>query len=103
MKIQSTNMKKTAATRNVLALGFALLLLPSFGIAEAVPVDETHGVRLIELEGGRNFRDLGGYETVDGRHVKPGLLFRSGVLSALTANDYEIISELDIDIGRAHV
>jgi protein-tyrosine phosphatase len=34
--------------------------------------------RLLPLEGGRNFRDLGGYRAQDGRHVKWGLLFRSG-------------------------
>ena len=34
--------------------------------------------RLLPLEGGRNFRDLGGYETEDGRTVKWGHVFRSG-------------------------
>ena len=30
------------------------------------------GLRDIQLEGAINFRDLGGYETVDGRKVKWG-------------------------------
>lgn len=53
-------------------------------------------VRLLPLEGGRNFRDLGGYETTDGRVVKWGHVFRSGVMSELTANDYSYLSNLGI-------
>ena len=34
-------------------------------IATAAPQE-----RLLPLQGGRNFRDLGGYRTADGRHVK---------------------------------
>lgn len=44
--------------------------------------------RLLPLEGGSNFRDMGGYFTVDGRQVRRGLLFRSGVMSSLTEADY---------------
>jgi protein-tyrosine phosphatase len=43
--------------------------------------------RLVPLAGGFNFRDLGGYETLDGRRVRRHLLFRSGKLSALTDAD----------------
>jgi protein-tyrosine phosphatase len=45
--------------------------------------------RVIALEGGRNFRDLGGYETIDGRRVKWGVVFRSGSLAGLTAADWQ--------------
>ena len=44
--------------------------------------------RLLPLQGGRNFRDLGGYATADGRHVKWGVLFRSGSMHGLTDADY---------------
>ena len=54
--------------------------------------------RLLPLEGGRNFRDLGGYETVDGRSTKWGALFRSGVMNGLTAGDYEYLSGLGINV-----
>lgn len=54
--------------------------------------------RLLPLEGGRNFRDLGGYETADGRSVKWGTLFRSGVMNGLTASDYEYLSDLGINV-----
>lgn len=47
------------------------------------------GGRLLALEGGRNFRDLGGYATRDGRSVRWGLLFRSGSMARLTQGDWE--------------
>ena len=40
--------------------------------------------RIIDLEGGRNFRDLGGYAAADGRRIRWGRVFRSGVMSYLT-------------------
>jgi protein-tyrosine phosphatase len=52
--------------------------------------------RLIPLEGGRNFRDLGGYLTNDGRRVKWGKLFRSGSMAGLTPADYDSLSRLSI-------
>ena len=48
------------------------------------------------LQGGRNFRDLGGYPTVDGRRVKWGRLFRSGTMAFLTDSDYDFLSNLGI-------
>lgn len=44
--------------------------------------------RVIPLQGGRNFRDLGGYRAADGRHVVWGKLFRSGSMHGLTPADY---------------
>jgi protein-tyrosine phosphatase len=43
--------------------------------------------RLIALERGSNFRDLGGYTGTSGRKVKWGLIFRSGSLAHLSATD----------------
>ncbi|HEX7871406.1 MAG TPA: tyrosine-protein phosphatase [Sphingobium sp.] len=45
--------------------------------------------RVLPLEGGRNFRDLGGYPTSDGRTVKWGLIFRSGTPARLTQADWD--------------
>lgn len=39
----------------------------------------------IALEGAVNFRELGGYPTADGRHVRYGLLYRGGNLDTLTS------------------
>jgi len=54
--------------------------------------------RVLPLEGGRNFRDLGGYRTEDGRSVKWGHLYRSGAMHALTSGDYEYLADLDIAV-----
>ena len=52
--------------------------------------------RALPLAGGINFRDLGGYETRDGRRVDWGRLFRSGHLSRLTEDDKRYLGSLDI-------
>ncbi|MBW1901608.1 MAG: tyrosine-protein phosphatase [Deltaproteobacteria bacterium] len=54
--------------------------------------------RHVPFEGAPNFRDLGGYETSDGRHVKSGLVFRSGDLSNLTDSDRGLFSEIGIKL-----
>jgi protein-tyrosine phosphatase len=55
-------------------------------------------IRHLELEGTPNFRDIGGYETTDGRYVRWGLLYRSGVLTYLTPSDYTYLSNLGIRV-----
>jgi protein-tyrosine phosphatase len=57
---------------------------------------DTEFQRSIELEGQSNFRDIGGYDTVDGRRVRTGIVYRSGELHALTEADIEVLSELGI-------
>lgn len=52
--------------------------------------------RLLPLEGGQNFRDLGGYRTADGRTVKWNILFRSGSMHALTARDFDYLAKIGI-------
>jgi len=52
-----------------------------------------------------NFRDLGGIDTVDGRKVKPGLLFRSGDFFSLTPEEIRNLEEMEISTiidFRAH-
>ena len=41
-------------------------------------------MNLVELDGTHNTRDLGGYETQDGRAIKNGILYRSDKLKNLT-------------------
>jgi len=48
--------------------------------------------RQLPLQGADNFRDLGGYATSDGRHVRWGLLYRSNALSGLTDRDLAYLS-----------
>lgn len=51
---------------------------------------------LLPLQGGFNLRDMGGYATEDGRTVKHGMLFRSGVMSLLTDADEAYLVTLGI-------
>lgn len=43
--------------------------------------------RILRLRGATNFRDLGGYQTQDGRQVRWGRIFRSDHLGRLTDDD----------------
>lgn len=52
--------------------------------------------RVLPLEGGQNFRELGGYPTEDGRHVRWGLLFRSGSMQGLTPADFAYLQKVGI-------
>ncbi len=51
--------------------------------------------RLLPLAGGSNFRDMGGYKTVDGKTVSKGLLFRSGAMTSLTPDDMNYLQQFD--------
>ncbi|CAN7214495.1 tyrosine-protein phosphatase [Phenylobacterium sp. LjRoot219] len=52
--------------------------------------------RLLPLKGGRNFRDIGGYRSADGRQVRWGRIYRSGVMNGLTEADMRYLSDLGI-------
>ncbi len=51
---------------------------------------------VVPLEGGSNFRDLGGYATTDGRRVRRGLVFRSAHLGGLTDADRTMLRALAV-------
>lgn len=65
-------------------------------VSTGTPVAGAAHVRVLPLQGGRNFRDLGGYRTSDGRTVKWGLLYRSGEMHDLTPADYAYLQKLGI-------
>ena len=81
----------------VVALAFAALMPVSHQVQAAGADSPSHGMmsyrRLLPLEGGSNFRDMGGYPTVDGRTVKRGLLFRSGAMTGLTQEDQTYLEQ----------
>jgi protein-tyrosine phosphatase len=54
--------------------------------------------RVLPLENGSNFRDVGGYETIDGKRVKWGLIYRSGAMPQLTDRDYAYLGNLGIRV-----
>jgi protein-tyrosine phosphatase len=72
-------------------------------MAMVTPPERT--LRTIKLEGGCNFRDIGGYPTSDGRELKWGRVFRTGVLSYFTPRDREQLNQLGVraicDLRRA--
>jgi len=78
----------------ILALAAAAALPPVPGLADSGTAAAPTAAydRLLPLEGGSNFRDLGGYFTADGRQVRRGLLFRSGVMTGLTAADQDYLA-----------
>ena len=65
--------------------------------ASAVPETQpvTHE-RHVALDGQPNFRDVGGYQTGDGRTVKWGEVYRSGELPRLSDEDAAKLEEMDI-------
>jgi len=52
--------------------------------------------RRVPLQGAVNFRDLGGYETADGRRVKWGRVFRSDNLGRLADRDVAYLRRMGI-------
>lgn len=69
---------------------------------ELVPADGGEPVvtseRRLPLACCNNFRDLGGYETADGRTVRWNRLYRADALSGLTRGDTAYLSALDIKL-----
>jgi protein-tyrosine phosphatase len=93
--------------RHLLIIG--LLLVSSLGVActghlppeqrqipSELPDADRDAARLLPLEGAHNFRDVGGYETSEGRRVRWGALYRSDKLSELTDDDVAYLSRLSL-------
>lgn len=64
--------------------------------------------RLLDINSGHNFRDLGGYRTTDGRTIKWRQLLRTGSLANLSDDDLTTLAKIpvtqDIDLrGQAEV
>ncbi|MFT4025849.1 MAG: tyrosine-protein phosphatase [Novosphingobium sp.] len=64
-----------------LALSAVLAGQPVLARAPAAAVQRT---QFVPVDGVRNFRDVGGYRTADGRTVRRGVLYRSGALGSMT-------------------
>jgi len=68
-------------------------LVPASGGASAITAE-----RRLPLKCCDNFRDLGGYETNDGRTVRWDRLYRTSDLSRLTRSDVEYLSQFDVKL-----
>ncbi|MFJ4438061.1 tyrosine-protein phosphatase [Streptomyces sp. NPDC088923] len=92
----------TAVTAALLSAGPALALAPA---ALAAAPTATASSAAVSLPHAKNFRDIGGYETADGHHVRTGLVYRSGKLSDLDANEQRTLTSLgitrDVDLRNA--
>jgi protein-tyrosine phosphatase len=89
----------TATLSLLLALGLNPLGVGGAQTAvSSVQSSSRSGERHIALDGAPNFRDLGGYATADGRHVRWNRIYRSGELSRLTDADYERLAQLRIAV-----
>lgn len=54
------------------------------------------GQRFLNVDGVHNFRDFGGCRTANGRWVKEGLLFRSGLWNGITTAGIATVTQLGI-------
>ena len=79
------------AIRRALLAALTTVLLANLAVAQPAG-----NLRRLPLDGAPNFRDLGGYPTTDGRHVRWGQVYRSSHLAKLTATDFEYLARLDI-------
>lgn len=57
--------------------------------------------RKLDVPGTTNFRDLGGYETTDGRRVKWGLVYRSDSLSGVAAGTAKTVLQDRLRVHNA--
>ena len=82
----------------------------SIVFADGAAQNESNQSRWIAFSGVRNFRDLGGYQTVSGQSIRRGLLYRSANLHNLTDKDLQRLDRLSLkrvidfraDIEKAH-
>ncbi len=52
--------------------------------------------QLLEIKGGRNFRELGGYKTKDGRTIKKHKLLRTANLASLNEDDLQFLHDYGV-------
>lgn len=86
--------------------GFALVLIAFAAlqfipanpvlIPAQLPAEQREAHRLLAFEGISNFRDLGGYQTEDGRTVKWGALYRSGTFATASRSDLAYLEKLNL-------
>ncbi len=58
--------------------------------------DQREPYRKLAMDGAENFRDLGGYQTRDGKTVKWGVLYRSDSLADLSERDLAFLQRLKV-------
>jgi len=66
-------------------------------IRQTVEKYSTVRKRRLPFSGAKNFRDLGGYQTIDGRTIRWRILYRSDSLHKLTETDLKQLTSLSLD------
>jgi protein-tyrosine phosphatase len=102
MRVSMTAKKTGAHTFAMIAL--TALALPALAACgenvppqqQGPPTGEEAHARHVPLEGQPNFRDVGGYQTADGRAVRWGQVYRSGQMPNLTDTDVDRLDSLGI-------
>ncbi|MDL4821778.1 tyrosine-protein phosphatase [Actinomadura opuntiae] len=80
-------------------LAGALIAPPALADAPAQAPSATSALAAApRLATAANFRDLGGYATADGRHVRTGVVYRSNSLADLSAADQQTLLGLGITL-----
>src|SRR5688500_7521138 len=68
------------------------LMAPVFSFAQLTDSIQ----RLVPVKGGANFRDIGGYETTDGKRVVWNKIYRSAAINKLTDADVALLNKKGI-------
>lgn len=69
----------------------------SLKMTDLLGAEKESRLRVLPFSGTKNFRDLGGYRTADGRSLRWCLLYRSDSLHKLTAADLNYLAGLNLD------
>jgi protein-tyrosine phosphatase len=91
-KLVSANDKDGHAEVESTAPARSYVILRNARTGETVRVAE----RVMPLAQGSNFRDIGGYATASGKHVRWGMLYRSGASAMLTPDDLARVKALGL-------
>ena len=87
-----TNTNRTGILRTGILRIFTLCLLTPLLLSHPAFSQVTDSaIRKVYVQGALNFRDLGGYTTADGHHVKWHVLYRSADISHLTPADLDTL------------
>jgi protein-tyrosine phosphatase len=81
----------------VIAMGVIQFIpSPPLLVPGSMPLEQRNAHRLLNFEGIPNVRDLGGYETADGKHVMWGKLYRAGTFAEASRADLKALPQLGL-------
>ncbi len=89
---------KTMMYAGAMVLALAAAQVPPVHATDAAPqaVQVDGHLRVLPVDGGNNFRDVGGYATADGHHIRWGQLYRSASLGQVTPQGFAYLQSLGI-------